>query len=445
MNHLTGPTCHRHRRRGIALVWVAMMGLMLIGMVGLTLDTAKVWLAGHQLQIAADASALAGALEVRTDPALARTRTVAMAVRNFTFGQGVQLKRNDGNAVDGDIVVGRYDDSTRLLDPTDPFPNAVRVSARRLEDSLGGQLPLLFGPIFGVSQVNVSRSAIAKIGGSTGAGVIALCGDCECALEVTGNVNLNVCEASAVPPDCGEAAIQVNSTDPCGTCGNGTPYIDTSDLNLVSDSEPCFSGNPEVSGDINTGEPPIPDPLAFLPPPPIGASGTVTVGGGQLIHSPGDYPAGLIFSGGDVVLNTGIYTLGGVGLDIGGNTIFTAEGVMIYVYDTGVVDLTGTGAILITPLATGTYENISIFQARAPGGDFNETGTCGDSRIIGTGLLDLQGTLYFPCAFLEIGGEGDGFGNQLIAWKMWVHGNAQINIQYSGDLTAPGDKVFLVE
>ncbi len=55
-----------------------------------------------------------------------------------------------------------------------------------------------------------------------------------------------------------------------------------------------------------------------------------------------------------------------------------------------------------------------------------DTGQCGSSRIIGTSLLDLRTTLYFPCADVELGGEGDGFGNQVIAWTVWIHGTGEL-------------------
>ena len=50
-----------HRYRGVALIWVAILALVLILIVGLSLDVAKVSLVAHQLQNAADAAALAGA------------------------------------------------------------------------------------------------------------------------------------------------------------------------------------------------------------------------------------------------------------------------------------------------------------------------------------------------------------------------------------------------
>ena len=48
-------------RRGAIVVWVAVLGIVLIGFVGLSMDAGVAFLAGSQLQIAADAGSLAGA------------------------------------------------------------------------------------------------------------------------------------------------------------------------------------------------------------------------------------------------------------------------------------------------------------------------------------------------------------------------------------------------
>ena len=49
-------------RRGIAIIWTAILVVVMIGFVGLACDTGYGLLVAHQLQNAADASALAGAL-----------------------------------------------------------------------------------------------------------------------------------------------------------------------------------------------------------------------------------------------------------------------------------------------------------------------------------------------------------------------------------------------
>ena len=175
------------------MTWIALAGLLLIAMVGLGLDTAQGLLVGHQLQNAADAASLAGALVVKANVVLGtRDRADQLALANKAAGEPVQLSRNEANDPEGDIVLGRYDRQLRTFNPN-PTPsvmNAVKVVARRTQGSPGGPLPTLFGRSFGVNTVGVSRSAIAVSAGTTGAGMLVLCPDCECALKFGGTGDL---------------------------------------------------------------------------------------------------------------------------------------------------------------------------------------------------------------------------------------------------------------
>jgi hypothetical protein len=127
---------------------------------------------------------------------------------------------------------------------------------------------------------------------------------------------------------------------------------------------------------------------------------------------------------------------------------------MFFVTGDGVVDLAGTGNIETTPIIydsndfcnsgfnypAGTdyiYEGVGIFQARD---NFN------DARIVGTSMLDLEGTLYFPENHLDLTGTGDGFGNQLIADTVEVSGTGDITIMYDGrNYNAVPTRSILVE
>jgi len=415
-----------HHRRGAILIWIALFLLVLVGFVGLATDTGLVVLSANELQNGADASALAGAQLVRTDQAAARQLAANVGAANNAAQSSVALDLNNGNADGGDIVIGRYDREAGTFTATTESPNAVKVVARRTS-SAHGAVPLVFGSVFSVNDANVSRTAIAMVGGGTGAGMIALCNDCPCALRVSGNVEVSVNDGDT----------QVNSSDDCAVCGNGNPEIDTPNLNINGGN--CFNGGVDVTGNINTGAPQVADPLAFLPEPtwsPGNDLGTINVNNGNHTFSPGYYSGGVRLSGGNTTFQPGIYVLNGRGLDIGGNANVFAEGVMFFIVGSGNVEINGTGNIHITPPESGIYEGITIFQAR------NNTN---ESVIIGTGLLDLEGTLYFPAAPLEIGGTGDGFGNQLIAYTMWIHGNGDLVINYDGSFPAAGNTVFLVE
>ncbi len=416
------------------MIWMAMLSIVFIALIGLTSDTGYAFLVAHQLQNAADAAALAGSRQLKYGFDAVRLAAVQAGAANSAAKAPVLMSPNVANDSGGDVVLGRYNRALRMFTPTLESPNAVKVVARRTDTSPNGPVPLIFGPAFGVSTVNISRSTIAINQGGTGAGMIALCGNCECALKISGSGNL----------DLNGGPIQVNSSDPCAVCGNGTGTIDSIGVNVAGGV--CTTPNVEFPIDIWPGAPPVEDPLAHLPEPtwdPVDDLGTIDTSG---TYSPGYYSGGIKLTGGDdVTLLPGIYILDGAGVDIGGTSNFFAEGVMLYVPPgTGYVDIVGTGIVHVTPPdptlysypGVGTYEFVSIFQSRS---------NTNPSRITGTSLLDLQGTLYFPSAPLEIGGTGDGFGNQLIAHTVWVHGTGDIVINYDGSYPAPGDTIFLVE
>ncbi|MEX0745882.1 MAG: TadE/TadG family type IV pilus assembly protein [Phycisphaeraceae bacterium] len=428
------------RQRGMALIWVALVLLVLIGIIGLAIDFGYLWWVSQQLQQGADAAALAGTPHVLDDPDAARAAAMQIGAANTVAGTSITLNLNGGNAPDGDIVIGRFDRSTGVFTPTDVAPRAMRVVARRNSESSDGPVGLLFGRIFGVTEANITREAIATMEGGTGAGLIVLDPDEPCALHIRGNVFVDVEDGN----------MQINSTNNRALCVNGNAAdTNAAAINVVGDAQ---VNNPNFSDLLNPGADEIPDPLAELPDYPYDTSDPKAVPstGSPVTLEPGYYPGGISATGGTLNLESGIYVLDGAGLDIGGNTNMYAEGVMFYIVGSGSVQLGGTGHIVVTPSdptpasqggaahdfeGADIYEGVSIFQARS---------NTNESTIIGTSDLDLQGTLYFPEAHLNLGGTGSGFGNQLIAGTMEIFGTGNLVINYDGRNTAPGSHVFLV-
>lgn len=453
------PYRNSARRRGIAVVWVALMLIVLVGMVGLACDTALVYLTGQQLQNAADAAALAAVRHIRTDHDLLRAAAVTIAGANVAAQADVQLNLNEDNLVEGDIVLGRFSRGSGAFEATLDAPNAVKIVARRTADSPNGSLDLVFGSIFGVESANVSRQAIAMVGGGTGSGLITLNETQGCSLQLRGNVHLDV--------EGGD--VQINSESNQALCAQGTAFtIEAPGINVHGDhdlrsNQGTFIVDDEVVAIdevVQTDQPRENDPLAFLQPefndPPLPAPiqslyddiGTSEPDRGAIdtsgTYQPGYYSGGIDIPTGNVTLEPGVYVLGGDGgnggMQINGGT-FLAEGVMFYILG-GPVDIGGNAAIHVTPLDDGSdYTGISIFQDRA-----NHL----DATIIGTGDLNLEGTLYFPNNHLNVGGDGAGFGNQLIADTIELHGGggnsqANITINYQGPIPAVGNEFFLIQ
>lgn len=427
------------RRRSMVLAWVVLILFLMVAFVGVATDVGYLMFVAHQLQNAADAASLAAAQKVHLDVDQTRQADIDCALANEAAGAPVQCDANAANAPDGDIVIGRFNRDTGEFTPTLFAPKSVKVVARRTDTSLAAPVRLLFGSLFGIDTANVYRSAIATSEGGTGAGLIALDPDDSCSLTIQGSVFVDV----------NSGAMQVKSGDDDALCVIGS-VADTnaSEINVTGDER--ITGNNDNFDDIlNTGQPPIPDPLADLPEPtwdPADDLGEVRVtdSGANITLRPGFYSGGIFANGGTITLDPGIYILDGAGLSISGNTTFIAEGVMFFITGTGFVDLRGTGIIRITPPdpdlysypGVDTYEGISIFQARD---------NTNESTIIGTSLMELVGTLYFPAARLNLGGTGEGFGNQLIANTINIFGTGEITINYDGRNPAPGGDIFLVK
>jgi hypothetical protein len=402
--------------------------------VGLACDVAYTLMTAHQLQNAADAAALAGAAQIRQGEDAVRQKAFEVALANTAARDPVQVDLNAGNAPEGDVVLGSWDLEAHTFTPQVTGANSVKVVARRTSSSANGPLSIVFGNVFGISTVDIERTAIAYYRGNISAGMIVLCEDCRCGLRFGGDVNITIEEDEGMPE--GTISIHNNSNDDCATCGSGSSLTVVVDqINMVGTS--CWAGNPDIQAEVNERRDVAPDPLAQLPAPtwdPSQDLGRIRHGG---TYGPGYYSDGIDITNQDVVLEPGIYILGGSGLDVSGTSSLIAEGVLFYIIDDGVVDLTGTGDTRISPSQTvgDPYRGISIFQARD---------NTNEARIIGTSNMDLDGTYYFPVAPVEVGGTGGSLGNQIIAWELYVHGDGVFDIDYNGQYPIESNRSFLV-
>ena len=342
------PLSQKHfRNKGIALIWTVVLMMLIILLIGLSLDTAKVALVMHQLHNAADAAALAGGPWVRRDQYHARILAQAVAAENFADGNSVMLDLNLDNDPNGDIIVGRYTydmyTATSTFTPydpcaVDPIPvNALAVIASRDEVTRTGHLPsqnveFNFGPVAGIQNISVSGYwqgkrgpyAIAITGGGVGAGLVCLRWDLT-GLHCHGTSTLTVKNLTDQFDDGG---IHINSFDDelCLTT-NGTPEIIADILSISADGftqKGDFTFPPEPEMYVNLRQPPIPDPLAWIKenPPVKGEDlGNIRITTtNQIPATPipaGYYSGGLDLNAGTeenpIQLGPGIYILGGDG------------------------------------------------------------------------------------------------------------------------------------
>jgi hypothetical protein len=488
-NAVTSISVSRARYKGIGLVWTAIFLLLIILIVGLSLDTAKVALVMHQLHNAADASALAGGPWAPKDQMKARQLAKDMAALNYADHVPVNLDLNVNNDPNGDIILGKYtyDQIAHKCyfipyEPCSPTPipvNAIAVIASRDDAGRTGHLPsqevsLNFGPVAGVGSVPVSGFwqgrrgpyAIALTNGGAGAGLICLRRD-GTGLHVQGTADLTV---NNITDEFENGAIQINSFDD-GDCmtTNGGPIINSDIVNICANS--CSQvGNfdfSETDTQVYYHQPPMPDPLKWLneePNKPTLNPGpiqpTIDITNDTDVPDdpipPGYYPGGMTFKGGTadkpIRLGSGVFVLDGAGLQVlaGSYVVADPEGVFFYITGEGSLYVSGNAYINATPLQEGPYAGIIMAQDDE---DLN------DAEISGTGDSIIEGTLYFPQHrpadqqkkgngegfALRLGGTGLGTGNQVIADSVYIFGTGDKIINYDGRNHAPITDAYLVE
>lgn len=147
------------------MMW-SMIGLTLGG---LAIDEANAWRIQTQLQVTADAAALAAATSF-DDLTQAATLATTVAAMNMPVGSaGTVLNAQD-------VVFGTFDEVTDVFSPTTVEPNAVQVVTRRTEAN-GNALPTSLLRLVGKESwdVEVSSMAFAPAAEDAGGGTLA-CG-----------------------------------------------------------------------------------------------------------------------------------------------------------------------------------------------------------------------------------------------------------------------------
>jgi len=157
---------------------------------------------------------------------------------------------------------------------------------------------------------------------------------------------------------------------------------------------------------------------------------------------PGRYIGGIsISSQPNITFSPGIYYLEGGGLTMsGGSSSFTANGVMFYnaagASGVGKITVSGGGTVVQSPLASGTYYGMSIFQDRTSTQTITLSGGSG---------WNFTGTVYAKSAPLVVsGGSGATMGSQFVADRMTLSGSSTFNDIDPSKVYAPRD-IRLIE
>lgn len=156
-------TAERPNDRGVSILIIAVSMVFVLGMAGLAIDLASLYVGRSQAQRAADAAALAGATALVNDSCVTGTTGTGLSAGCMTMAR--QNAEAVGNA---NLIAGISPD---IIDSDITFPNTSSsdpqvqvVAGRGTYDGVdhGNAMPTFFMKIFGITTASVSATAKAE-------------------------------------------------------------------------------------------------------------------------------------------------------------------------------------------------------------------------------------------------------------------------------------------
>ncbi len=422
---------------GQAIALFAIGAVVIVGLVALSIDVGRLLLERRSEQNAADAAALAGAAVLLGGGG--HTNAVTEAA-NFAAQNG-------------------YTNGVTINNPPLSGPSAGDPKA--IEVIIQNDVPKYFAQVVYSGPWRASARAVGKLTSKNAVFGVVTLNPTQCqSLQLNSNAQLRVTGGG----------IYVNSNCP----------VDALDLesNAIAASEGIsvvggFTGKSNYSATPEpvTGQPPVPDPFASVPTPPITTSpnqggGHCSFPAGTYTLNPGIYhcqinmgtgvianfnPGNYTFVGGmsldsNVVVNwgRGIYVMQGGGFQMKSNSVVNGpNGALIYNtcdpapcrpgQASGVIQLDSNAALNIVPYGA-PYANIVIFQDRnsIKPLQFNSNTMTMTGAIYAAGA-DIQ---YNSNAVIPL---------QFVAQNVQMNSNAQINVDVTGMSTVPVTTMNLTE
>lgn len=360
---------------GQAVILTLLAMTCLLGVVGLAADVGTLFYAKRNLQIAADAAAIAGAAEL-----------------NY----GDMTAAGDAAAAQNGVIIGTNGGAVQINNPPTEGAYKSAKPGNYVEAIVSQKEPTFFMRIFGKTFQTVAARAVAYSGGgSTTCCICVINGSAPDALDLQGSFDVTA-------PKCG---VQVNSNSTAATGGAALQFTGGGG-SLTAGSVGVVGDDGGQTGDSTptpvTGVAQISDPLGSLVAPT--PTGCTTPAGGTLTGtiSAGCYgTTGGTLTINNAVLGAGTYVLQG-NVNLTGTVTSGAGGTTLDIVNGALTEGTNTVLNLVAP-TSGTYNGIAIMEpvpnANLMLFDFGSS----------SGTID--GIIYAPDAELELhdsGGDKNG-------------------------------------
>jgi len=352
-----------------AAIMPIMAAVLIVATAGaaFAVDISRAYAFRGQLQIAADAAALAAAVNL---PDVDAARKAAQRYAAINMPDYANLIAAE------DIELGHWDPDAQTIDRDEQGPSALRVTAR-LSDANGNAPGTLFAGFLGRDFLDIAASAVA--GKRSAMCILALEQEAADALGMDFSAHI---EAQ-------NCTVQVNSRHDWafrillggkviagGLCVTGGAYV---------------SNWAQVEPEATLGCPPQPDPLADLAAPEVGGCdfNNSVFNNHHGVLQPGVYCGGLQIDGSsNVTLAAGTYVIKDGPLALTGSSQISGDGISFFLTGTdALIRFEDKSSLTLRAPTSGPLEGILVFQDRDDDGHH-----VWDSDAPN----ELYGTIYLP-------------------------------------------------
>ena len=389
------------RTRGFVLVNIVLSATALLAILGLAIDTGYLQLVKTRMQAAADAAAVGGVQENRLNGS-ANVVTAAKAdasLNGFTDGSN----------------------SVTVTVNSPPGSGSYTASSSAVEVIISQDVAPFFMQLLKFTSVSVRARSVARLGSGT-ANIYALSPSGSGAFTVSGGVTVNIA-----------GGVTVDSSNATALSVTGGSHLTAGSIAVVGNYPNPASSGSSISPAPVTGAASLPDPLAYLAAPAVGActQTNYSIGNGKSTTlSQGVYCGGITIAGGATVgFNPGTYILKGGGLNISNGATVTGSGLTFYNtqgggYSYGTVTMGGGSSVQLAAPTTGSLAGILFFQDRSVVSGLVNTFSNGAST-------KFTGALYFPTTGVAYSGGASGAYTIVVSSTLSFTGGTTMNNNFS--------------
>jgi len=444
-------------RRGAVVPLVAICLVAVLAFTALAIDGGLLLCDRRNIQEAADAAALAAAIDLYNNS----------ATYNGLDGSGSAATSAKKTAADNGYTDGTNNVTVKVNIP--PLSGPYTGKASYAEVIITMQQQRYFSTLIGTGNIPVKARAVA-IGaapGTEGNGILVLKASGSNTMQASNNGNINVTGGNIVVNSSDKDAINISHSGNIqaddikahGPAESPNPggYSSSTGRVIVNNSPYKVQAGASVVGDpLSTLAAPSTTGLANYGSVSLNVSGTNPVPQGTFTYGkststtaftlyPGNYS-------GDFTINDGnashVYTLSSGVYYFSGNVTFSnfagtctdaGLGVCLFITNGKGLTLSSGGTLSLSTISSGTYANYPVI--------FLDHGDSANVTLSGAGSITATGVLYFPSTnMLTLSNTGNiNLTGNLITYAMNLSNTGNLNVTYPGPAPHSAGTLYLVE